>query len=800
MTTAKFSKAFGELLRDHRRRAGYSQEALAERAGLSAGAIAALEQGLRRAPYRDTVDALVKALNLAGSAFTEFEESAAAARRRNRVAREDHQSGAIPVRLTSFLGRETEIAELAVLLRGHRLVTITGSGGVGKTRIATEVATHVVDGGSGDASFVDLAPIGRGEHVAGTIAAVLGDSRECLLILDNCEHVIEDAAASALAILRACPGVTILATSRERLAIEGEYVYRLSPLSAEQALELFEERAHASDTRAVFTPEEREKSAQICRHVEGIPLAIELAATRVPALGLDVLGARLRDYVTIRGGRDLPERQQTINATISWSYDLLRSAEQMLLRRLSIFRGTFTLDAAETVCSIGELAFDQIAAHLSQLVDKSLVEVQTANGAARGYRLLDSVRAFSAHKLAEAGESFAVARAHAKRLAEIADGAFELYAIGPRHAWFGRFAPELDEARAAIEWALSDGSDDDIVLVGRIVGGLRALWIDGRILLPEGWWLAERILARLNDQAFPAVAAPLLRLLIQCAPDSVSLIAAIERATPVFKRLNDTSGIIGTQVQLADALSRSGEMQDADETLLRAFSLAREERLEGSPMYVLLLGKRGTHHIRYGRLDEARADFAERRRRRTALGVTDHHQDDQYEAMIAFEAGLPQEAAALLEQSIASGRETGAGFYDHYQTGNLAVIHLTLGDDPTAASLARAALLSRPVSILEKIEGPSYHEPPETLSSIQHLATVAARSGQPVVAAKLLGFTNARFAASNALRFDFDRAGYDMLVASLHEQLAPEEIERYAAEGARLDLQQAADLALSVSF
>jgi predicted ATPase/DNA-binding XRE family transcriptional regulator len=791
---------FGELLRDHRRSAGYSQEALAERAGLSAGAIAALEQGLRRAPYRDTVEALVRALNLGGGALTEFENSAAAARRRQRSVTEGKQSGNVPVRLTSFVGREAEMIELGALLNDHRLVTITGLGGVGKTRIATEIGTQFLIDGTGQVSFVDLAPVARGEHVAGAIAAVLGNSLEGLLILDNCEHVVDEAAAAALAVLRSCPGITILATSRERLAIEGEYVYRLSSLTAEKALELFEERAHASDVRVAFTSEERDKSAQICQQLESIPLAIELAAMRVPALGLDVLSARLRDYVTIRGGRDLAKRQQTINATISWSYDLLRATEQMLLRRLSIFRGAFALDAAEAVCAGNDLPAERVAADLSQLVDKSLVEVQAASGTHRRYRLLDCVRAFAAQKLAEAGESFATARAHAKRLADIADGAFELYALGPRHVWLGRFAPELDEARAAIEWALSVGDADDVVLAGRIVGGLRALWLDARVLLSEGWWLAERVLARLDDEAFPSIAAPLLRLLVQSAPDRVSLVAAIERATPIFERLNDTRALIGTQVQLAESFSRGGEMREADDALVRAFALALEEHLEQSAIYLLILGKRGAHHLRCGRLDEARADFAERRRRRTSLGVTDHHQDDPYEAMIAFQAGFPEEAIALLEQSIASGRETGASFYDGYQSSDMAAVYLTLGKDETAASLARAALIRKPVSILENTFGRRFINSPEALSPIQHLAAVAARSAQPVTAAKLLGFTNAQFAAVNVLRFDFDRASYDLLMASLHEQLTPEEIERYAEEGAQLDLQQAVDLALSVSF
>jgi len=790
---------FGDLLRDHRRNAGYSQEVLAERAGLSVGAIAALEQGLRRAPYRDTVEALVKALGLAGNALAEFEDRAATARRRQKSATEPNASGSIPVRLTSFVGRETEMGELSALLNAHRLITVTGSGGVGKTRIATEIAKQFVSEGLGEVRFVDLAPVSRGDHVSGAIAAVLGNSVECLLILDNCEHVVDEAAAAALALLRASPDIRIVATSRERLAIEGEYVYRLSPLSAEKAVELFEARAHAGDVRATFTLDERRMGAQICRHVENIPLAIELAATRVPALGLDVLNARLKDYVLISGRRDLPARQQTINATISWSYDLLRAAEQMLLRRLSVFRGPFTLDALEAVCASRELPVEQIAGHLAQLVDKSLVEVQVETGTDRRYRLLDSVRAFSAQRLDEHGESFATARAHARRLAEKADGAFELYAVGPRHAWFGRFAPELDEARAAVEWALEAGDADDVVLAARIVSGLRPLWIDARVLLPEGGWLAERILARFDDQAFPPIAAGVLRLLIQTATDRSSLIAAIERATPIFERIDDMTGLIGTQAQLADFFSRSGEMQEADTALARAFALAREAELEESPIHLNLLLKRGLHHLRCDRINEAREDFAERRRRRTLLGVTDHSQDKAWEAVIAFQAGFLEEAIALLERSIESGRETGTSFYDGYQSGEMASIYLTLGEDTTAASLARGALARRPVSIIENMAGGSIPIAPETLGAMHVLAAVAARSTKLVTAAKLLGFMNARYEAVNVRRFDFDRASYDILTASLEQQLLPEEIERYTAEGAQLNLQQAVDLALAVS-
>jgi predicted ATPase/transcriptional regulator with XRE-family HTH domain len=795
------SPTFGELLRDHRRRAGYSQEALAEQARLSAAAIAALEQGIRRAPYRDTVGALAAALGLADAARREFEETAAGARRRQRRrdgASDPAVSGNIPLRRTSFVGRETQVAELTALLNEQRLVTVTGSGGVGKTRIATEIARGLLGDGWNEAWFVDLAPIELGEHVARTIAAVLGIAvapagdplpslatqlrrRECLLILDNCEHVVDAAAAAAGAIMRNCPGVTILATSRERLAIEGEHVYRLPSLSAAKALDLLEERAKASDVRLTFTPDGRETGAQICRQLEGIPLAIELAATRVPTLGLDVLNARLRDYVVISGGRDLPQRQRTIYATIAWSYDLLRASEQKLLRRLSIFRGAMTLEGAEAVYANGSLAPEQAAALMSQLVDKSLVEVHADVGQDRRYRLLDCVRTFAAEKLAEAGESIVIARAHAERMAEVADRAHELYAAPDRYAWHKRFAPELDDARAAIEWALNSESHDDVVLAGRILGGLRALWIDAE-LRAEAGSLAQRVLALIDDERFPFVAAQLHRILVQAAPDKAAVLDAIERATPIFERVDDRTALIGAVLRLAWICTKRGEFSETENALTRAFALAHDERSQESEIYMLMLEYRGGAYAHFGRVEQARADFAERRRRRTLLGISDHRADARWEALIAFLSGNPHEAIVLLEQAMAYLEDTGASIQADLPL-EMAAMYLTVGDHATACELAYSVLESMPV------------DPWTVVGAIQHLGAVAVRSMQPVTAARLLGFADARYQAEHRARSPFEQISHDILVRALREQLEPDEMERCAAAGAQLDLQQAADLA-----
>ena len=776
---------FGELLRDHRRKAGYSQEALAERAGLSAGAIAALEQGLRRAPYRDTVDALAEALDLADVARREFEESAASARARRRGRRRGANapgdSNNIPVRLTSFLGRAAEMSELRALLGERRLVTITGAGGVGKTRIATELAREYLGDGSSEAWFVDLAPIERGEHITRAIAAVLGSElrgRECLLILDNCEHVIEEAADAVGTILRSSPGITILATSRERLAIEGEYVYRLPSLSPATALHLFEERANASDVRIAFTADERETGAQICRRLDGIPLAIELVATRVPTLGLDILNARLKEYVEIGGGRDLPRRQQTLYATVAWSYDLLRAAEQKLLRRLSVFRGAMTLEAARAVCEAD-------AELMAQLVDKSLVEVRAEPGQDRRYRLLDSVRAFAAEKLAEAGESIYVARAHATWMAEVADRAHEIYAAPDRYAWHKRFAPELDDARAAVEWALGSEDCDDAVLAGRIAGGLRGLWIDTR-LWGEAGSLARHVLARIDEERFPVIAAQLHRILVQAVADKTAVLAAIERAAPAFERIGDTNGLIGLDLRRAWVSATRGEFEEAQDALARAFTFASSEHVRQSDIYMLMLEYRGGTYAYFGHVEPARADFAERRRLRTARGNADDRMDARWEGLIALNAGDPHQALVCLDQAIAYLEDTGTLFLQSELPLELAAVYLTVGDDAAAATLVRDVLESMPAD--EWV----------IVGAAQHAAAVAARSAQPAVAARLLGFSDARNQKASRYPSPFERAGYEVLIAALREQLTPEEIERHAGEGAQLDLEQAANLALTI--
>lgn len=806
---------FGELLKRHRVISGVSQEALAERARISASAIGALERGARRAPYRETVSLLAGALGLSGAEHAELEAAAERARgRQNRAGSEAPARHNLPERLTSFVGRDEEIREITELLTAHRLVTVTGSGGVGKTRTAVEVARQLPADGREELWFVDLSPVGDGAFVAGAIASVLDvplaqvsdplpslaaglRARKLLLILDNCEHVIREAAAAAAAMLRSCPGIAILATSRERLAIEGERVYRLpsletpakAPATVEEsyryaAFRLFMERARAVDARLELTEARLGTVVEICRRLEGIPLAIELAANRLPTFGFNALNKRLQEHFVIASAaRDLPQRQMTMLATIAWSYDLLSAQEQMLLRRLAVFNGGVTLEAAECVCPDDSLTTAEVADLLALLVEKSLLNL-TLNDEQSRYAMLESVRAFALKQLVEAGEFTRLARAHAAWLATVSDRADELYPRIPRIRWLREFGMEIDNARGALEWALHGNSDEDAVLAARIVGGLRGLWMSTERRLECRRW-AEAALDRIDAARHPHVAARLIRAHIQSI-DGSAVIAAAARAIPLFESIGDRRGLISLYAHMAWEQGLRGAFPAAEQSIARAFALAAQARLQHSRQFVRLLQARCLIRALAGRIDEARSDSGEAAALRAALGEEDRIVAFYWEAFFEFADGNARRAAELLEASLAHARAQSrnpAG-----QLSELAAARLVLGELAAAESAAREAL---ELAHFERLDS--------AWRAIQHLAAVATCKGQPQAAARLLGFVDAWCEQKSGFRGFYERATYEILVASLHDQLAAGALAALAAEGATYDFEQAVDQALSLA-
>ena len=386
----------------------------------------------------------------------------------------DRLSDNLPAQLTSLVGREDDVAEITALMKGHRLVTLTGSGGVGKTRASLQVAANLI-GGFGDGVWlIELAPLAGAGYVATTCAQVLGltlaiegdpvqnlaralKGKEMLLVFDSCEHVVEAVAHVLAAILRGCPGVTVLASSRQSLGIEGEASYRIPSLPERASVALFTERARDADLRFALTNANASAVADICRLLDGIPLAIELAAARMKVLSAKDLLERLdqRFRVLTGGDRSALPRHQTMRALIDWSYDLLEERERTLFRRLGIFINGFTLQGAVTLASgknIDELdVFDLLAS----LVDKSLVLAELRDDAMR-YRLLESTRAYALEKLSDGGERDLAARRHLRYLGYRFKQLRAQWEQFPRSAdIISTLQTELEDVRSALDCALA---------------------------------------------------------------------------------------------------------------------------------------------------------------------------------------------------------------------------------------------------------------------------------------------------------------------------------------------------------
>jgi predicted ATPase/DNA-binding SARP family transcriptional activator len=406
----------------------------------------------------------------------------------------------MPLALATFIGREREIAAVRQILARSRLTTLTGAGGSGKTRLALEVATLETGADASRGAWVELAPIRDPDLVATAILAALGArdesetpavariagllrNREFLLVLDNCEHLVDACAALADALLRSCPSLRILATSREALGVSGESAWLVPPLSlptaddasadASEAVQLFVQRARGVLPGFAITPANRRAIVQICRRLDGLPLALELAAARLRVLSPEQIAARLDGRFTLltTGNRGAMPRHQTLRAAIDWSYDLLGDQERLLLERLSVFGGTFTLEAIEGVCSGGAIAVEDVLDLTSDLVEKSLLEMVDAADSAR-YRLLETVREYALERLAARGEVEARRREHAAYFAAFVARAEPHLSTPARPRYVALLESELDNVRQSLAWT-RDGAPEVHM---RIVGMLHWFW------------------------------------------------------------------------------------------------------------------------------------------------------------------------------------------------------------------------------------------------------------------------------------------------------------------------------------
>jgi predicted ATPase len=439
----------------------------------------------------------------------------------------------LPSQVTSFIGREKELAEVRHLLQSIRLLTLTGSGGCGKTRLALQVASDLLGEYPDGVWFVELAPLTDESLVPQAVLTALGlravpsqpisvtlsdylRDRQVLLVIDNCEHLIGASAQLVATLLRVCPKLRILATSRELLGVAGEVPWSVPSLALPdpsqltavdvvkdvEAVRLFVDRAAAVQRDLVVTPQNAAAIAQICLRLDGIPLAIELAAARMRGLTVEQIAARLDDRFRLLtgGSRTSLRRQQTLRAAVDWSYDLLSEAEQMAFRRLSVFAGGWTLEAAESVCAGDRLDAGDVMDLMLQLVDKSLVLVDEQRRKGR-YRFLEMIRQYAGEKLLDAGEAAAVRKRHRDSYLILAEQAEPHLQGGEQREWLDRLEVEHDNLRAALDW--SHGQLDDASLELRLAAALGRFW-HWRGFTAEGLGRLRAALDRTEDETSPA--------------------------------------------------------------------------------------------------------------------------------------------------------------------------------------------------------------------------------------------------------------------------------------------------------
>lgn len=702
----------------------------------------------------------------------------------------------VPVARDTLLGRDDDIAELSRWLTQHRLVTVLGPGGIGKTRVAQAVAGAAAGLFPHGVWWVDLAAISSVDKIASGIAkaaqlpladgdaqALLGSAlagRELLLVLDNCEHLADGVTTVTGAVLAAAAGVRVLATSQERLRLAGEHVYLLSPLSGPPvgvsllaakrfaAFQLLEQRAQAVDSRFSITESTLAPAIELCQRLDGIALAIEMAAARAPMLGLKGLTERLGERLDLlrAASRDAPARQQTLRATLDWSHGLLDSEERTVLRRLAVFSGSFGLDAAQHLASMAELGEWAVVDALAGLVDKSLVALEQVEPPR--YRLADTVRVYGREQLARQGELDATLLRHGETMSRIALEAVRC--DWPESTLMWHYLPDLGDLADAFDRACAR---QDAEVAAAVVGALRML--DGlRGVLSDARARVEAAYA-LMPHADDLARARLSSFIVSCgwiAIDYVSRVETARESVRLWRSVGDEMEIYSALSRLATELARAGLLDEAERTLLEASDaedpgwpsgiLAKRQYHAG-----LVSCMRGDAVMYRAHLQEAVDLFKQAGANRTAMTAHDH----LVEAVLM--AGDLDGGIALARTGIAALDELDQPAYLGTALVALCKALLLKGDVDGGRDAARRA-----VALLEQSKIEDF--------LLDSLALLAALSGESECGSLLLGRADATHAANRSPRNANDLLVMSKAVATLEGALGRKEFARLRAAGAQL--------------
>lgn len=718
----------------------------------------------------------------------------------------------LPLQLTSFRGRENDLTEIATLLKESRLLTLFGTGGVGKTRLALQAAAELLERHPDGVWYVELAPISDPDLIPSVISSILNvpevqgrsltesivsmlHRKQALLILDNCEHVIDRIATLVSAILHGCSDVHVMTTSRQALSIAGETVVQVSslsvpaagtPIDAENAMQfggiaLFVDRASAMNRSFHLTNDTAPIVADICRRLDGIALAIELAAARVKVLSIPQLAERLseRFRLLISGNRTALKRQQTMRTLIDWSYDQLTENEKLLFGRIAIFAGSFTLDAAGEVCSDQRIDVLDILDLLTSLVDKSLLVAETSLEIGR-FRLLESTREYALEKLRSGEDEARLAAAHAAYYRSLALQADASWGTTERESWLARFKPELDNFRTAMEWSFTRGHDTSIG--AGIAAYLSLLWYDA------GWdaegrrWI-ELALGSGADQLDASTHARLWAGLASLSSGTQTCDAA-EKALTLYETLQDRRGICISNTQRAFGLLQTGRVGESLQFIPQTIAGLRE--LGETRLVCVGLNIAGLVAWVGGDLELGRRRYSE------GLTLAKSMNDgrrlaiiQQNLAEIELSLGNPSRALELAREVLKFyQRDNDAPGLSGCLT-NMAAYQLALKQFDEAEQSAQLGLRYARDAQAPYLCG----------IAVQHLAYVAAARRDATNSARFLGYADAVYKTLGIEREPSEALMYEQLLAMLREQLAADAIASLRAEGGSLSHDQVVDLA-----
>jgi predicted ATPase len=722
--------------------------------------------------------------------------------------------GNLPLALTSFVGRERELVELKNLLSKNRLLSLVGPGGIGKTRLAIQLAAEVQDAYRDGVWFADLVPISDAALVGTAVGQTLSvpqasgkglieaiarhcRGRRLLLILDNCEHVLDAAATLIDRVLRFAPDPTVIATSREPLRVEGEQVYRLSSLSLpdataelaevrrSEAVLLFVDRAQHQVADFALTPDRGPVVGELCRRLDGIPLALELAAARLDALSVEDIRSRLQDrFRLLTQGSRVPDlRHQTLQAAFDWSHDLLPEAERTVLRRIAVFAGGCTIDGAAAVASDGAIDAKAITGIVSNLVVRSLVIAVTKEGRTR-FGFLETMRAYSLEMLERAGETEVTRSRHAAYMRDRFEQAANEFLRISDLEWRARYVPDIANVRAALDWSLASGGDSSIAVA--LAGASGPLWTK-LSLYGEGLQHLTAALEQLPVSTAMAEEARLwlwFGLLVRHANPAQSF-AAYERAVDLYRMCDRPRDLGISLARLAHALVNLGRLGRARTALAEALPLLEADPLpkalgiySGAAGYLELMRGDPTGALKH--FENASAQFREAQDEPNVVETLANLADIQWQLgdLHGAEMSLREYIAMRSRPSVRRSRLANV----------FALLAGVLSDRGELAGALEAAQES--VRLMEQDAGN------DAWNVMDFFALRAARAGELESAARIAGYADACFTAKQVSREPNEARTRAALEALLRERLTPAKLEDLLAEGASLTEREACRLAV----